>query len=108
MSRREFSMAVSPCLPRLPSAPCLAMAQHQLRTHAPQHTTCTGCNDLLDHLIGAGEEGFGNRKADRLRGFDIDDQLEFRRLLNRQITRLLTFEDATGVNADHAKRVRKT
>src|SRR6516164_8257777 len=61
----------------------------------------------FDHLVGASEERFGNRKADRFRGFDVDHQLELGRLLNRQITRLLAFEDATGVNADHAKRVRK-
>ena len=62
----------------------------------------------FDHLVGAGEEGFGNRKADRFRGFDVDHQLELGRLLNWQITRLLTFENATSVNADHPKRVRKT
>jgi hypothetical protein len=52
----------------------------------------------FDHLVGASEERFGNREADRFRSFDIDHQLELGRLLNWQITRPLAFEDATGVN----------
>jgi hypothetical protein len=28
----------------------------QLLTHALQQTTCIGCTDLLDHLVGAGEQ----------------------------------------------------
>ncbi len=28
----------------------------QFRTHAPQQTTCTNRRDLLDHLVGAGEQ----------------------------------------------------
>src|SRR6266436_7048512 len=47
---------------------------------------------LFDHLVGAGEEGFRNRETDRFRGFEVDDQLELGRLLNGQITRLLTFD----------------
>src|SRR5262245_45092284 len=62
----------------------------------------------FDHLVGAGEEGFGDRQADPFRRFDVDDQLELGGLLNRQIARLLAFEDATGVKAHHAKRFRKT
>src|SRR5262249_18515983 len=34
----------------------------------------------LGPVVGAGEEGFGNREADRFRGFDVDDQLELGRL----------------------------
>jgi hypothetical protein len=45
----------------------------------------------------SGQEGFGNRKPDRFRGFDIDDQLELNRLLNRQITRLLALDDAIDI-----------
>ena len=49
----------------------------------------------------------GNLQAEGLRGLEIDDQLELGRLLNRQITRLLAFENARGVDPDYAKRVRK-
>jgi hypothetical protein len=41
--------------------------------------------ELFDHVVGAGEERFGNRKADLFRSFDVDDQLELRRLLYRKM-----------------------
>ncbi len=44
-----------------------------------------------------------HRKPERLRGLEVDDQLEPRRLLDRQISRLGAFEDLSGVNAGLAK-----
>src|SRR5215469_16459007 len=44
-------------------------------------------------------------EAERLRGIEVDDQLEFRGLLNRQIGRLLTLEDLSRVMADQAKGI---
>ena len=64
-----------------------------------------GCDDLLDHLVGAGEEGFGNGEADRFRGFDVDDELELGRLLDRQVGCLLAFENSAGIDADLTERV---
>jgi hypothetical protein len=43
---------------------------------------------LIDHLVGPGEERLRDREAERLRGAEIDDQLDLRGLLNRQIGRL--------------------
>ena len=40
---------------------------------------------LLDHLVGGGEQLIGNGEAERLRGLEIEHQLEFSRTLNRQI-----------------------
>ena len=40
---------------------------------------------LLDHLVGAGEQRRRNVDAKRLRGLEIDHQLELGRLLDRQI-----------------------
>jgi len=37
----------------------------------------------LDHLVGEREQLLWNRDAKGLRGFKVDDQLKFRRLLNR-------------------------
>ena len=41
-------------------------------------------------------------QPERLGGLEIDDQLEGRRLLDRQIGRLGALEDLSGVNADLA------
>ena len=40
-------------------------------------------NRSLDYLVGPREEYWRHREADRPRGFEIDDQLEPRRLLHR-------------------------
>src|SRR6516165_1542091 len=53
----------------------------------------------LDHLVGQCQQLVGNFEAKRLRGLEVDHELELCRQHNRQITRLLAFEDASGVNA---------
>jgi hypothetical protein len=45
---------------------------------------------LFDHLVGDGEHVRWNGEAQRPRRLEVDDQLEFRRLLDRQITWLLS------------------
>src|SRR5947209_11206164 len=53
----------------------------------------------LDHLIGQRKQLVRDFEAERLRGLEIDYQLELCRQHNRQITGLLAFEDASGINA---------
>src|SRR5438128_3920727 len=50
----------------------------------------------LDHLIGAAKQHQRNRQAERLRGPEIDDELELRRLLYRQVAGLFALENACG------------
>src|SRR5262249_992080 len=42
----------------------------------------------------------GNFEAERLRGPEIDDQLDFRDLLDRQVGGLFTLENATRIKSD--------
>src|SRR3954447_19659896 len=67
------------------------------RTHAPQQSI-----QLLDHLIGAQQQRRRDRKAQYLRSLEIDDQLNIGRLLNRQISRLFTLENAADIGANRS------
>ena len=52
---------------------------------------------LFDHLVGAGEHRPGNGKTERLGALQVDDKLEFGRLLHRQVGWLLTVQYPAGV-----------
>ena len=41
----------------------------------------------FDHLVGVGEQRRRNVEAERLRGGEINDEIEFGRLLDRDIAR---------------------
>jgi hypothetical protein len=73
------------------------MQRHRDINDAPQN--------LFDHLVGATEEGIWNGEAERFRGFEIDHELDFGRLLERQIGRLFAFEYASSVDASLLKGV---
>src|SRR5207253_3223658 len=61
----------------------------------------------LDHLVGAAEQRDWKRESERLRSLEVDHKLDFRRLLDRQVGGLLALENATDIDAQEAKRVRK-
>ncbi len=71
------------------------------RSHAPQQTT-----PLFDHLVGPAEKRLRHRKAERLGGLEIDDQLGIGGLLDRRVSRLLAPENAARANAGEAISVR--
>src|SRR5436305_2090264 len=57
---------------------------------------------LFDHLVGAGDERRRYVETDRLGCLQVDDELELHRPQDRQVGRLLAFENAAGVNAELA------
>src|SRR6266704_210105 len=66
----------------------------QEATYAPQQTA-----SLFDHLVGAGEKGFRNRKANRFRGFDVDDEFELGGLIDWQVGGRGAIENAPHVDS---------
>jgi hypothetical protein len=60
--------------------------------------------DLLDHLVGDCEQARRKGEVERPRRLQVDDELEFGRLLDRQA--LLALENATDIDADSAPYVR--
>src|SRR5690348_5931808 len=61
----------------------------------------------FDDLVGAVEDRWRHGETERLRGLEVDDQLECCRLLHRQIRRFGAFEDLPNVIADLAKDSRE-
>src|SRR5262249_59591512 len=59
----------------------------------------------FDRLVGAADERQRNREAERLCGLEIDDQLHFGGLLDRQIGGLLALENAAGVDGSQTIHV---
>src|ERR1700730_544707 len=72
------------------------------RSHAPQQMAL-----LFDHFVGSSEKRLRHRKAERLGGLEIDDQLGIGGLLDRRVSRLLAPENATRINAGEAISVRE-
>src|SRR6266849_3721903 len=52
---------------------------------------------LLDHLVRPLQQGLRDRQPERLRGFQVDHQLELRRLLDGQVGRFGALEDLVDV-----------
>ena len=59
----------------------------------PKANSCCAANcSLFDHLVGAAEKRERHGEAKRLGSLEINDELDFYRLLNREVRRLLALE----------------
>src|SRR5262245_7705827 len=61
----------------------------------------------FDHLVSADKESGWHRKTERLAGLEVDDQLDFGSLLDRQVGGFLALENAARVEAAQAKHIRE-
>src|SRR5271156_5580369 len=61
------------------------------RTQSRRHAS-------LDHLVGGRQQRFGDGKAERLGGLEVDDQINFGNLLHGEVGRLIAFENASGID----------
>src|SRR6516162_11049068 len=52
---------------------------------------------LFDHLVGAQQNRWGYRKAERLGGLEVDDHLVFHRKLHREIARLRAAQNTIDI-----------
>src|SRR5215510_4151689 len=60
---------------------------------------------LFDHLVGAAEQWQRHADAERLGSLEIEEHLDFRGLLNRQLADLFAFENTPGIDASQAIRL---
>ena len=53
---------------------------------------------LFDHFVGARNQRLWHTNSERLGGFLIDDQLNFRCLLNRKLGRFFALKNPAGID----------
>ena len=89
MSNRIWMFARCPLLPRNQPNRCAALgdASGKNRTHTPQQTV-----SLFDHVVGERQQLRWHFEAERPGGPEVDHELEFGGLHDRQIGGLLPLE----------------
>ena len=83
-----------------PTARVQCDAMCHFRTHAVQQTSCVGCDDLLDHLVGEREERGRDGKTERSRRSRVDDELDLGGLHHRQVAWRFSPENARRAQSD--------
>ena len=74
----------------------------------PIADSCTAANsNLFNHLVGAANQRLWDIQPERLGGLQVDDHLDFRDLLDRQVGGLVALENAAGVDPQPDDRNRQ-
>jgi len=95
---KNITFWIEKCVPLVTQAGRLqlsALCQKQTLSHS------------IDHLVGAQLHLIGDGQSECSGGFQLNNEFKFRRLLNRQIARLLTFENSYRVKASQTISFRK-
>src|SRR5205809_3475308 len=88
------------------ACPPAARAPRAATRTAEQCDGASSATRSFDHLVGAGEQRWRNFEAERPGRLQVDDELEFGGLQDREVCGLGALEDLTGVGADLTKHVR--
>src|SRR4051794_23073350 len=67
---------------------------------------CSKIGLLFDEPVGAGKQCWRHPETERPCGLEVDEEIEFRRLLDRQITRPRPLQNSVHVDCGSAKQVR--
>jgi hypothetical protein len=62
----------------------------------------------LDHLVGGRQQRFRDGQAERRGGLHVDEEFDFRGLLDRQVGGLVALKNPAGIDAGKMIRVRST
>ena len=125
LSQNEIGCARISMMARSTNAPCKGRIQMRKtnplhfftfglqRTAGPYKCAISGCEQLqqgsplFDYFLRGDEQERGYSKPERLGGFQVDDQLEFGRLIDRQVGRLRALENPRRLNARPAIGIRE-
>jgi hypothetical protein len=91
----------------LPPKAATPVSRQRVR-YGPFPDACTAPKKVLfDHFVGGHEQRCWNYEAERFCGVHVYNELDFGRLLNRQLSRLVAFKNAADVNAQFASGIEK-
>src|SRR5437763_3306365 len=82
--------------------------RYALRRYVPLADSCSAANwHSFDQLVGAAGQEQRDGDAKRLGRLEVDVQFHLRGLLHRQISGFLALENARGIDAGQAVRIRR-
>src|SRR6516164_2753996 len=88
-------------------SPAAAPCRKGTRRPRPRSPECMRPNSSFDDLVGAGEDRWRDRQAGLLRCLQVDHQLEFGRLLDRQVSWTFAPQDLVDVSGGAAPQLVK-
>src|SRR5215204_4768608 len=102
MSKSRVEAPSAAAEPRLAPQPGFQNLRARCGTRSSQQALTRPPAASFDHLVGACDERFRHADAERLRGLEVENQLNLRGLLDRQVGRLVALENAADIDPSQA------